>query len=133
VQRGDDRDQQAAHGEADQRHQVEETDEDAERHRQLDAQQLERQPGEYPSQRGEQQVDRDVRADDARDPAADAPHALALGHPDPPGDPLEVVAAVEQQEVREGEHDHRLDHVVEDPHRDLLGGAGRVAELGREL
>ena len=46
---------------------------------------------------------------------------------------LEQRRAVEQQEEGEGEHDDRLDEVVEDADRDLLQRPGGVAELRGQL
>ena len=64
---------------------------------------------------------------------ADAPHPLALAEPQAAGDALELAGAVEQQEVGEGEHDDRLDEVVEQPDRDLLDRVRGVAEVRRQL
>ena len=57
VQRGDDRDQEPADGEADQRHEVEDRHQDAERDREVDAEQLEREPGEDAGEDREEEVD----------------------------------------------------------------------------
>ena len=47
MERGDDRDQEPAEREPDQRDQVEERDEHGERHRQVDPEELEHEPGEH--------------------------------------------------------------------------------------
>ena len=64
---------------------------------------------------------------------ADPADAIAIVLAQARGGPLEQLDAVEEQEEGEGEHDDRLDQVVEQADGDLLAAPGGVAELRREL
>ena len=82
-------DQDAADREPDQRHQVEEGDQQRHRDRQVEAQNLQEDPGEQPRPDRQQHVDADVGAHDGRDARTDPAGPVSMGSVEAPRPALE--------------------------------------------